>query len=98
VGVNVCHGDGQIPLPTGRLLYTERLAAKMGVPPGAHVHGDPPSALPSQVMRGRILARGRSARRSALQPLLERERTSRGHRKTGDIDPERSFADPYPLA
>src|SRR6516225_2678725 len=56
VGVNVCRGDCQTPLPTGRLLYTERQQRKMGVRSGAYVHGDPPSALPSQVMRGRILA------------------------------------------
>ena len=59
VGVNVCRGDGQAPLPTGRLLYiyTERQQRKMGVRSGSLRRWRSASALPSQVMRGRILCR-----------------------------------------
>ena len=42
VGANVCRGDGQAPLPTGRLLYTERQQRKMGVRSGSLLHGDLP--------------------------------------------------------
>src|SRR6516164_7212301 len=47
---------GRRHCPLGGYSTPNDSSVKWASAPGAYVHGDPPSALPSQVMRGRILA------------------------------------------
>src|SRR6516225_12309109 len=51
---------GRRHCPLGGYSTPNDSSVKWASAPGAYVHCDPPSALPSQVMRGRILARWRT--------------------------------------
>ena len=95
VGVNVCRGDGQAPLPTGRLLYTERLQRKMGVRSGSLRTWRSALGSPIAGYATSHFGTSRSVRPGApvrLQSEVKRPR--RGPGQTGAIDPIRPFSLP----
>src|SRR5580704_12823543 len=74
---------GRRHCPLGGYSTPNDSSVKWVSAPGAYVHGDLPSALPSQVMRGRILALLGSPAMSAFPPIAGFRR----RRRSGEVAP-----------